>query len=57
MVQFTDAELSVVHTVLLKADPMGLIADVQSIIQKIRAYAEEKNAQQIAAASETPAGE
>lgn len=54
MVQFTDSEINVIYAVMKKADPMGLLEEAQSIITKIRTYADEKKAQETQAATEAP---
>ncbi len=44
---FTDSEISVINAVLTKSDPCQLIAEAQSALAKIRAYAEQKAKQGI----------
>ena len=55
MPTFSDAELSVILTILSKADPFEIIQDVQAIRQRIIAYGSERAQQQMAAAAEEAA--
>ena len=52
MIDFTDTELNVILTLTNKADPMSLIADIQSIRTKILNYAQEQQQAQMAEAAE-----
>ena len=47
-----DNEISFIALVMQKIDPTGIMADAQSIVNKIRAYAQEKQNEQAAAAAE-----
>mgnify|MGYP001340651664 len=51
---FSDEELSVIHAVLTKADPMSLVSQIQSALVKIRAYAESKTQAQATEAASLP---
>ena len=50
--EFTDEEIQIIHAVLMKADPVGVISQVQSVLAKIRAWADAKTALQVAEAAE-----
>ena len=50
--ELNDNEISFIALVMQKIDPTGIMADAQSIVNKIRAYAQEKQNEQAAAAAE-----
>jgi hypothetical protein len=50
VIAFTDPELNIILTVLVRCDPMSIIADVQGVIKKIQAYAQEQQQTQMAEA-------
>ena len=53
MIQFSDAELNMILTVLTRCDPAEVVTDIQTVRRKIISYAQEKQQSQMAEAAET----
>lgn len=51
MIEFSDAELNMILTVLSKVDPVEVVQDIQAVRRKIIAYAQEKQQAQMAEAA------
>lgn len=55
--EFTDEELNVIQLICKKVDPMQMMDKTKSISEKIQAYAEAQQKQQIDEAAKAAVGE
>lgn len=55
--RFSDAEINLIAIFLQKGDPMGVMAEAQSALAKIRQYATERTQKQAAEAAELEGAE
>lgn len=55
--EFTDQELNVISMICTKVDPLQMIDQTKSILEKIQAYAEGQQKEQIDKAAKAAVGE